>query len=71
MRERGLDDRDRDGDGRIRAKSGATKMGNLAETYSELRVFSPDATLSGIRQRYGVESIQEVRDLARSKLADK
>jgi hypothetical protein len=67
----GLDDRARDDDGRIREKSGATKMGTLAKTYPEMRVFDPDATLSGIRSRYGVESIDEVRELARTKLASK
>lgn len=65
----GLDGRDRDDDGRIREKSGASKMGTLAEKYPEMKVFDPDATLSGIRSRYGVESIDEVRELARKKLA--
>lgn len=70
MTDRGLDGRDRDESGRIRAKSGASKMGNLAETYPELRVFSPDATLTGIRNRHGVESLDEVRELARAKLRE-
>jgi hypothetical protein len=65
----GLDGRSRDDDGRIREKSGAARMGNLAEKYPEMRVFDPNATLSGIRSRYGVESIDEVRKLARKKLA--
>jgi hypothetical protein len=69
--ERGLDDRERDESGRIRVKSGAAKMGNLAKKYPELKVFSPNATLSGIRKRYGVESIEEARKLAREKLAGK
>lgn len=67
----GLDGRDRDGDGRIREKSGATKMGTLAKTYPEMSVFDPEATLSGIRRHYGIESIDEVRDLARLRLAEK
>jgi len=63
----GLDDRSRDEDGRIREKSGATKMKTLAEKYPELQVFNPEATLSGVRQRYGVRTIDEVREIARSK----
>lgn len=63
----GLDGRARDEDGRIREKSGATKMGTLGEKYPEMKVFDPDATLTGIRNRYGVESIDEVRELARKK----
>jgi hypothetical protein len=66
----GLDGRSRDDDGRIREKSGAARMGNLAEKYPEMRVFDPNATLSGIRSRYGVESIDEVRELVRKKLAN-
>lgn len=65
MGERGLDDRERDESGRIRAKSGTAKMGNLSERYPEFDAFDPDATLSGIRARYAVESIDEVLALAR------
>jgi hypothetical protein len=71
MKEPGLDDRERIESGRIHGKSGATKMGTLAKTYPEMRVFDPDATLSGIRRRYGVESIAEVSELARRRLAGK
>jgi len=46
-------------------------MGHLAEKYPELKVFDPNATLTGIRNRYGVESIDEVRDLARRMHAKK
>ena len=63
----GLDDRARDDDGRIREKSGATKIRTLLGKYPELRVFDPEATLSGIRRRHGVESIEEIRQLAREK----
>jgi hypothetical protein len=63
----GLDGRSRDEDGRIREKSGATKVKNLTDKYPELEVFSPEATLSGIRTRYGVQSIDEVRRVAREK----
>jgi hypothetical protein len=67
----GLDDRARDKDGRIREKSGASKIRNLLPKYPELRVFSPDATLSGIRQRHGVESLDEIRKLAREKQSNR
>jgi hypothetical protein len=63
----GLDGRERDKDGRIRAKSGAAKIKNLVDDYPELKVFSPEATLSGLRQRHGVESLDELRKLAREK----
>jgi hypothetical protein len=33
--EKGLDQRDRDENGRIRAKNGATKVGTLRETYGD------------------------------------
>ena len=67
----GLDDRARDKDGRIREKSGATKISTLLPKYPELKEFSPDATLSGIRQRHGVESVDEIRKLARAKQANR
>ena len=68
MPERGLDGRARDADGRIREKSGATKISTLTKTYPELRVFSQDATLTGIKTRHGVDSLDEVRQLAQQKL---
>jgi hypothetical protein len=71
MAKRGLDGRSQDQDGRIREKSGASKMGNLANEYPELKAFTPDATLSGIRNRYGVQSLDEVRALGREKLREK
>lgn len=67
---RGLDGRARDDDGRIREKNGATKMRTLAEEYPECRAFTPDATLSGIRTRYGITSIDEVRALGAQKLRE-
>jgi hypothetical protein len=67
----GLDGRARDEDGRIREKSGATKMGTLADKYPELAVFDPNATLSGIRARYGIHSIEEVRELAKKRRSEK
>lgn len=68
MAKRGLDGRAQDRDGRIREKSGATKMRTLAKEYPECRAFTPEATLSGIRARYGVQSIDEVRALGAQKL---
>jgi hypothetical protein len=68
---RGLDGRSQDDDGRIRAKSGATKMKTLAEEYPECRAFTPEATLGGIRTRYGVTSVDEVRALGARKLREK
>jgi hypothetical protein len=38
-------------------KKAASKMGNLANEYPELKAFTPDATLSGIKNRYGVQSL--------------
>jgi hypothetical protein len=67
MPERGLDNRAVNEDGRIREKNGSAKMGNLAKTYPELQAFSPEATLTGTRNRYGVTSISEVRRLAARK----
>jgi hypothetical protein len=67
MTERGLDGRAVDENKRIREKNGAALMGNLAKKYPELRVFSPQATLTGIRRRHGVTSIAEVRRLAAKK----
>jgi hypothetical protein len=65
--EHGLDGRGRDENGRIREKSGAAKIKNLSGKYPELNVFSPEATLSGIRRRHGVQSLDEIRKLAREK----
>jgi hypothetical protein len=65
-----LDGRARDDDGRIREKNGATKMRTLAEEYPECRAFTPGATLSGIRTRYGITSIDEVRALGAQKLRE-
>jgi hypothetical protein len=67
---RGLDGRAQDKDGRIREKSGATKMKTLAQEYPECRAFTPDATLGGVRTRYGVTSVDEVRALGSRKLRE-
>jgi len=45
----------------------ASRMRTLAETYPELRTFTPDATLYEVR--FGLGSLEEVRELARRRLA--
>jgi len=47
----------------------ASRMRTLAETYPELRTFTPDATLYEIKVRFGLGSLEEVRELARRRLA--
>jgi len=37
----------------------------LAETYPELGAFTPDATLTEIKTRYGLNRFEEVRELGR------
>ncbi|MDQ6804447.1 MAG: hypothetical protein M3065_05675 [Actinomycetota bacterium] len=68
---RGLDDRAQDRDGQIRKKNGATKMKTLANEYPECAAFDPNATLSGIRRRYKVDSVDEVRAIGAQKLGKK
>ena len=53
----------------IRAPLAANRMRTLAETYPELRAFTPDATLNEIKLRFGLASLEEVRELARRRLA--
>ena len=67
VEQRGLDGRAEDSNGRIREKNGAAKMGNLAKEYEELKVFTPSATLTGVKHRYGLESLDQVRKLGRQK----
>jgi hypothetical protein len=45
-------------------------MRTLTETYPELRVFTPDATLTGVKRRHGLESLEQVRQLAAQKLRE-
>lgn len=61
----GLENRTHDNDGHIRATSGTTRMRTLAETYPELGAFTPDATLTEIKIRYGLDSFAEVLELGR------
>jgi hypothetical protein len=60
-----LDNRALNNDGHIRATSGTTRMRILAETYPELGAFTPDATLTEIKTRYGLDSFEQVRELGR------
>ncbi len=55
------------GETEIRAvgATGATRMRVLAETYPELRTFTPDATLREIKTRYGLNTFEEVREVGR------
>jgi len=68
---RGLDYRARDQDGQIRKKNGTTRMRTLAEEAPEFKAFSPDATLTNMRRRYKVESVEELRAIGARKLRAK
>lgn len=54
---KGLDGRHRDQDGRIERKHGNTKIKNLKGDYPELKHFRNEDTLSDLRDRYGVDSL--------------
>ena len=64
---KGLDNRSEDKNGRIREKNGASKMGNLSKEYPILKVFNRDATLTGIKQRHQLKSLDEVIKFAQKK----
>jgi hypothetical protein len=68
MAKRGLDGRSQNQDGRIREKSGASKIRNLAKEYPELKAFTPGATLGGIKARHKLQSLDEVRALGAKRL---
>jgi hypothetical protein len=59
---RGLDDRCRDGNGEIRRKNGATRVGTLRKTYGE--DFAPgvrsDMKLDTLLDREGVTSLSRL-----------
>ena len=57
----GLDGRHRNEDGRIERKRGDSKVKNLKEDYPELSRFPDDTTLSELRDRYGVDSLDALR----------
>jgi hypothetical protein len=54
-----------DSDRRVRPNMGATLMSALAAEYPELASFTPDATLSEIKTRYGLANLDQVRELGR------
>lgn len=68
---RGLDGRERDENGEIRLKNGATKAKTLAKEDPVFKVFSPESTLTNLRKRYGVRSEAELKEIAAVKLKAK
>ena len=58
---RGLDDRSRDEDGRIRKKRGDTKVGTLRKIYGEEfgEGMRSDARLDTLLRRKGMDSLDE------------
>ena len=57
---KGLDGRQRNQNGQIREKNGATKMSTLKETYPELRNFRNDDTLTDVKRRQGVDTLDQL-----------
>jgi len=68
---RGLDGRAKDKNGEIRLKNGATKVKNLVKEIPDFKVFSKEATLTGLRKHYGVRSEAELKKIAAIKLKAK
>jgi hypothetical protein len=69
--QRGLDGRDRDENGEIRLKNGATKAKTLAKEDPLFKAFSPESTLTNLRKRYKVQSEKDLRKVAITKLKAK
>ncbi len=66
MTKRGLDNRAEDKNGRIREKNGAAKAKNLESDYPVLgKVFGPEKTLTEMKRKYKVHSLDEVLKAAR------
>ncbi len=63
----GLDGRNRDDDGRIRAKRSDTKVSTLAEIYPEFRDLPPNKTLGDIERQVGTESLDQTRKALRDR----
>jgi hypothetical protein len=63
----GSEHRVHDIDGATRATGGTTRMRVLAESYPELAAFTPDATLTEIKIRYGLNSFDQVLEFGRRK----
>lgn len=61
---KGLDGREQDISGRIREKNGASIVRNMLGEYPEMRVFSHDATLTSLKRRHKVPSLDELRKIA-------
>jgi hypothetical protein len=57
-------------EGRPPAHNGANRMWALAESYPELRVFTPDATLTEIKTRHGLDTLDQVRELGQRRLRE-
>ena len=56
----GLDGRHRDKNGRISEKHGNTKMKNLKPVYPELKNFGNEDTLSTVKERQGVDTLDQL-----------
>jgi len=66
MAKRGLDNRAENKNGRIREKNGAAKVKNLEGGYPVLgKLFGPEQTLTNIKRKYKVDSLDEVSKVAR------
>ena len=65
--DRGLDDRCRDLDGRIRAKNGSTHVGTLRETYGDdfASEYRSDMHLRTLLERTGSQSLTQYRRRSR------
>jgi hypothetical protein len=63
----GLDGRHRDKDGRISEKHGNTKMKNLKGDYPEFKNFHNEDTLSEVKERYGADSLDDLRRKVKDK----
>jgi len=67
MAKRGLDNRAENKNGRIREKNGAAKVKNLEGDYPVLgKLFGPEKTLTDIKRKYKVDSLDEVLKVARN-----
>jgi hypothetical protein len=63
----GLDGRHRDKNGRIEEKHGNTRIKNVKQEYPELKNFGNDQTLTQVRDRYDVDSLDELLRKLRSR----
>ncbi len=62
----GLDGRHRNEDGRIEKKRGDTKIGHLKAQYPTLAGFDDELTLGELRDRYRVNSLDELLRVLRT-----